>query len=402
MTVMPKRNIEKLINHSKHIIEKPPFTQIYNFVINHLIDSDAFAIWVYLQSKSEQWIPREKEIHNHFINLGRDRIHRALMTLKACGLYVVAVHRNEQTGRFGSWSVQVKCGIGCEEKILAWKESRINTGQEKNKLKNGIQSEYKDCTEQDPNQNTPETDQNEVHADIIIEQNDSENNQNALCYQNTGFPETGDSVYIHNKELLRNKEKQNNITKQQHNLIDKTEETKLSSSFVFDLLKEKELLNCKNRYMKDDLRADVDFTRQCRFHFQKRIADGIEPLKAFLGLKKLIVEGRFSCPSDFVNVDDQNYYKSQMKKHEEIKLDSKESSNSAIEAIQEVAVKRSSHIPGIGSMKHLERLLVTKFARAKKLNPNVTLDECLDSCQLRLMEPYRELIEQLKDLKNYE
>lgn len=48
-------SVEKLSDLSQTIIEDVPFSQISNFVIEHIKDNDAFRIWSFCFSKSKNW-----------------------------------------------------------------------------------------------------------------------------------------------------------------------------------------------------------------------------------------------------------------------------------------------------------------------------------------------------------
>lgn len=48
-------SIEKLTDNSRSQIQRTPFTQISNEVITHIKDNDAFRVYAYLQSKSQNW-----------------------------------------------------------------------------------------------------------------------------------------------------------------------------------------------------------------------------------------------------------------------------------------------------------------------------------------------------------
>ncbi len=62
--------------------------------VNSLKDPIALAIWTYLQHRPSSWIPREKQIREHF-SLGHDRYRNAIAVLKGCGLVEKEVIRGE-------------------------------------------------------------------------------------------------------------------------------------------------------------------------------------------------------------------------------------------------------------------------------------------------------------------
>tara|TARA_R110000796_G_scaffold95459_3_gene200717 strand:+ start:5747 stop:6547 length:801 start_codon:yes stop_codon:yes gene_type:complete len=57
------------------------------------LSCEALSIWLYLQSKPRDWIPREKDILTHFSGLGRKRYQRAVKELKETGMWQVEQRR---------------------------------------------------------------------------------------------------------------------------------------------------------------------------------------------------------------------------------------------------------------------------------------------------------------------
>lgn len=190
-------NIEKLIDVADWEIEKPQFAQLYNFVLQNLIDPVALTIWCYLQSKPSNWRPRKKEIESHFPTIGRDKAHKAFMTLKECGLYEANSVKNKETGLVDGWKIKIKCGIGCEQLILSWKAKFIETNANKKKRKTKIHTtENQECGKN----HTTENQNSGFEAAIET---------GSGLIQNTDFPESGESVVIQKKEnSLEKKEKE--------------------------------------------------------------------------------------------------------------------------------------------------------------------------------------------------
>lgn len=60
----------------------------------------ALAVWVYLLSKSDNWIIRVKDLQDRF-DIGRDRVHSALKHLREIGLVWDEYQRNEKGNIFG-------------------------------------------------------------------------------------------------------------------------------------------------------------------------------------------------------------------------------------------------------------------------------------------------------------
>lgn len=61
------------------------FTTIPNDTLELIKDPVAGIIWVYLMSKSENWIVRNKDIQNRF-GIGRDKVHSSMKYLRGLGL----------------------------------------------------------------------------------------------------------------------------------------------------------------------------------------------------------------------------------------------------------------------------------------------------------------------------
>lgn len=68
-----------------HQSEKP-YVMIYRDVIQLIENPDSLAIWVYLQSKPDNWEVSKTQLKTHF-NIGRDRYLQAMRHLRELGLY---------------------------------------------------------------------------------------------------------------------------------------------------------------------------------------------------------------------------------------------------------------------------------------------------------------------------
>lgn len=116
--------------------EDTPFTQIYNFVVQNLLNHEALVIWLYLQTKPSTWKVNRSELLAHFIDMGRDKIEKCIAILKSVGL--IEVYSIREGGKIVGWETYVKCGIGCEEKILTYKKKLLHDKEEKKNKKNNL------------------------------------------------------------------------------------------------------------------------------------------------------------------------------------------------------------------------------------------------------------------------
>lgn len=71
-----------------------PYTILSNRVLQRLNNSDALAIWVYLQSMPPDWVVRREQIMDQF-GLGRQRFDKARRQLEEAGLWVVEIERDK-------------------------------------------------------------------------------------------------------------------------------------------------------------------------------------------------------------------------------------------------------------------------------------------------------------------
>ena len=70
-----------------------PYTSISNEVVSTIRNTDALAIWTFLQSKSNDWTVIGTFLMKHF-NLGRKRYSDAMKCLKDSGLIEYRIHRD--------------------------------------------------------------------------------------------------------------------------------------------------------------------------------------------------------------------------------------------------------------------------------------------------------------------
>lgn len=71
-----------------------PYTSISNEVVSTIRNTDALAIWAFLQSKSNDWTVIGTFLMSHF-NLGRKRYSDAMRCLKDFGLIEYKIHRDD-------------------------------------------------------------------------------------------------------------------------------------------------------------------------------------------------------------------------------------------------------------------------------------------------------------------
>ena len=90
-------NIHKLKKHQEEI----PYFMISREVVQSIDNSLALAIWVYLQSKPDDWKVVESDILNQF-SVGRTTYLRAMKCLREAKLYSVSRLKNNQNQFIGS------------------------------------------------------------------------------------------------------------------------------------------------------------------------------------------------------------------------------------------------------------------------------------------------------------
>ncbi len=253
------KSIEKLIDTRQFLIEKAPFAQLYNFVIQHLIDIDALAIWVYYQSKPDTWRPRKKEVEKHFM-LSERKIHNAHMVLKECGLYE-AIDRREK-GKIIQWQVNIRCGIGCEQLILAWKERHIEEKKTKKLAKShNVQKRHSG-------------EYSKTHA----QQGEIQNGEKPQCDKTPVIYNKGRSLKTNKKELL-----QTNETVVVVNNSLKNPDARLRTAYR------------ANPFVTDKIKDEEDFIEAANYSISNR-DNGITEEQRIRGIIKLVGKGIFKCP----------------------------------------------------------------------------------------------------------
>lgn len=90
-------SIQKLAKHQGDI----PYSMMSRDVIQEITNPDALAIWVFLQSKPDNWNVQETQIRNHF-DLGRTRYMKAMRQLRELGLYEVVRLKDDSNNFTGS------------------------------------------------------------------------------------------------------------------------------------------------------------------------------------------------------------------------------------------------------------------------------------------------------------
>ncbi len=82
-----------------------PYTTLPSQTIASIQNTDALAIWVYLQTKPEGWIVRAKDIQRHF-SIGRDKYRNAMGYLSDMGL-VSYVRVHDEQGHLQGTDIHV-------------------------------------------------------------------------------------------------------------------------------------------------------------------------------------------------------------------------------------------------------------------------------------------------------
>jgi len=78
--------------------KKAPYSSVSNDVVAMIINPDALAIWIYLQTRSSDWKVIASYLQERF-SIGRDRYWKAMACLKELGLMSHEVIREEGTGK---------------------------------------------------------------------------------------------------------------------------------------------------------------------------------------------------------------------------------------------------------------------------------------------------------------
>lgn len=119
-----------------------PFTVVDNRVVQGLTNSDALAIWAYLQSMPKDWVVVAEQLLKHF-DFGRTRYRKAVRQLREVGLWEIAIERDEQ-GRIKERTVTVKASVSPQGGVII-SEAKEPTTKETNRLqkKHNIQGFYR-------------------------------------------------------------------------------------------------------------------------------------------------------------------------------------------------------------------------------------------------------------------
>lgn len=126
--------------------EKIPFTQHLNYVLQHLRDPVALAIWCYLTSLPDDWEVRRNQLMEHF-SIGRDKLATALKFLNDNHLIEYVVDKNEK-GKIEAWHIMVKAGHEFEV-IHRSKSTPLNSTRVENQCSGKQQLQKKEDTNKD-------------------------------------------------------------------------------------------------------------------------------------------------------------------------------------------------------------------------------------------------------------
>jgi hypothetical protein len=102
-------SVQKLNNKSKSFAQIVPFAQISLHVINNIKNADAFLVWCYLSSKTENWIVIKSHVKQHF-RFGERKMIGIFKYLNKRKLIEYVAHRDAQTGQFAHVDIQVLDG----------------------------------------------------------------------------------------------------------------------------------------------------------------------------------------------------------------------------------------------------------------------------------------------------
>lgn len=78
--------------------KKAPYSSVSNDVVAMIVNPDALAIWIYLQTRSSDWKVIASYLQERF-SIGRDRYWKAMSCLKELGLLSYETLREEGTGK---------------------------------------------------------------------------------------------------------------------------------------------------------------------------------------------------------------------------------------------------------------------------------------------------------------
>ena len=101
-------SIEKLSDLSKVYVEKSPYTQVFNSVIEGIKDNDAFRLYVYLSSKSREWSVVKEWTAKQCL-AGERKAKQCWAYLERCGL-LEYVHLRNENGKFEKHDMRILNG----------------------------------------------------------------------------------------------------------------------------------------------------------------------------------------------------------------------------------------------------------------------------------------------------
>lgn len=116
-------SIEKLIDSSKIYVERSPYVQILNNIVEHIKDNDAFRLYCYLSSKSRNW-QVAKEWTAKQCDVAQRKSKQCWSYLERCGLLEYKINRDDK-GRITSHDVVMLNGtrFNPHEPFLKQKEA---------------------------------------------------------------------------------------------------------------------------------------------------------------------------------------------------------------------------------------------------------------------------------------
>jgi hypothetical protein len=225
-----------------------PYTPLINSTMDLIKNPASLGVYVYLQSKPENWVIREKDLMTRF-GKGRDFVRARLKDLRDAGLLVSKSSR-DKGGKIISWTTILYSHI----------ESQIQSKEE---------SEIEDEADFESEQKQPE--------DTYIE------------------PEQPDNQDTVETTLLVNP---THIKERDLSLVKKETTTTVVDVFVSETL-DKELLDLRNEHMPTDARKPEEFIKQCKWHLDKGDTKKYNFSQRMAGLKKLIRQKRFETPGGY-------------------------------------------------------------------------------------------------------
>ena len=90
-----------MINKLKKHQDQIPYDMLSREMVQSINNPIALSIWVYLQSKSENWTVVESQIREHF-DIGRTAYLKAMKYLRDAELYEVVRHKDDNNNFIGS------------------------------------------------------------------------------------------------------------------------------------------------------------------------------------------------------------------------------------------------------------------------------------------------------------